>query len=147
MRVAVLVAAVALLVGCGDDGTPAPAASPTAATSAAPAQAPAGTPAPSQEPSETPAPDPAGGAESFVATVRAQVPDVAAGRSDAEIAAIATTACRGLAAGDSADDITAAAQSLGTLDAEATDQATARELVKLAIDTSCPDQAPRVDEF
>jgi hypothetical protein len=38
-------------------------------------------------------------------------------------------------------------RSLGTPDAEATDQATARELVKLAIDTTCPDQDRRVDEF
>jgi hypothetical protein len=75
------------------------------------------------------------------------VPEVAAGRSTAEIAAIATTACRSLRAGRSAEEISAAAKSLGTLDAEATDDATARELVKLAIDTVCLDQARRVDEF
>jgi hypothetical protein len=75
------------------------------------------------------------------------VPDVAAGRTDAEIAAVARTACRDLAARRSADDVVAQAQSLGTADAEATDQATARELVKLAIDTVCLDQARRVDEF
>jgi hypothetical protein len=82
-----------------------------------------------------------------VAVVRARVPDVANGRTDAEIAAVARTACRNLARGTSADDVVAQAQSLGTLDAEATDQATARELVKLAIDTVCLDQARRVDEF
>jgi hypothetical protein len=82
-----------------------------------------------------------------VRVVRARVPDVASGRSTAEIAAIATTACRSLRAGRSADDVQAEARSLGTLDAEATDDATARELVKLAIDTTCLDQAKRVDEF
>ena len=86
-------------------------------------------------------------AEQFVSVVRAQVPDVAAGRTDDEITEIATAACRGLEEGAPADEVTAAAQSLGTLDAEATDQATARELIKLAIDTVCPDQAARVDEF
>jgi hypothetical protein len=75
------------------------------------------------------------------------VPEAASGRTDAEIAAVAVRACRGLAAGRSADDLLAEARSLGTVDAEATDPATARELVKLAIDTVCLDQAPRVDEF
>jgi hypothetical protein len=75
------------------------------------------------------------------------VPDVAAGRTTSEIAAIATTACRSLRAGRPAERITAEARSLGTLDAEATDDATARELVKLAIDTTCLDQARRVDQF
>jgi hypothetical protein len=79
--------------------------------------------------------------------VRAKAPDVAAGRTATEIAAVATTACRSLRAGRAADQITAEARSLGTLDAEATDDATARELVKLAIDTTCLDQARRVDEF
>jgi hypothetical protein len=88
-----------------------------------------------------------GGTTEFVRVVRARVPDVAAGRSTAEIAAIATTACRSLRAGRPADAIQADARSLGTVDAEATDEATARELVKLAIDTVCLDQARRVDEF
>ena len=83
----------------------------------------------------------------FVKVVRARVPEVARGRSDAEIATVAVQACQSLAAGRSADRIVAEAQSLGTLDAEATDQGTARELVKLAIDTVCLDQAGRVDEF
>jgi hypothetical protein len=82
-----------------------------------------------------------------VRVVRARVPDVAAGRSTAEIAGIATTACRSLRGGRPAEQIAAEARSLGTLDAEATDDATARELVKLAIDTTCLDQARRVDEF
>jgi hypothetical protein len=88
-----------------------------------------------------------GGTAGFVKVVKAKLPEVAAGRSTAEIAAIATTACRSLRVGRSANRITVDARSLGTLDAEATDEATARELVKLAIDTSCIDQAARVDEF
>ncbi|WP_146246736.1 hypothetical protein [Actinoplanes xinjiangensis] len=79
--------------------------------------------------------------------VRAQLADIAAGRSDADIQAVADTACAGLAAGRSTDEIVDSTRSLGTLDAEATDHATARELIKLAIDTTCFDQRGRVDEF
>ena len=89
----------------------------------------------------------AGGTAEFVRVVRARVPEVAAGRTTAEIAGIAATACRSLRAGRPVEQIQAEARSLGTLDAEATDDATARELVKLAIDTTCLDQARRVDEF
>jgi hypothetical protein len=89
----------------------------------------------------------AGSPERFVTVVRHQVPDVATGRTDAELAAVAAAACEGLAIGLPADRVTADVRSLGTLDAAATDQATARELVKLAIDAVCPDQAGRVDEF
>jgi hypothetical protein len=64
-----------------------------------------------------------------------------------EIQAIADTACADLAGGKDSDTIVDAARTLGTVDAEATDHVTARELVKLAIDTTCLDQAPRVDEF
>jgi hypothetical protein len=88
-----------------------------------------------------------GGTAQFVRVVRDRVPEVAAGRSTAEIAAIAVRACAGLRAGRSAEDVQAEARSLGTLDAEATDDATARELVKLAVDTLCLDQAGRVPEF
>jgi len=57
-------------------------------------------------------------------------------------------ACAGLRARtNSAEDVQAEARSLGTLDAEATGGATARELVKLAVDTVCLDQAGRVPEF
>ncbi|GIF44490.1 hypothetical protein Axi01nite_88010 [Actinoplanes xinjiangensis] len=83
----------------------------------------------------------------FVRVVRAQLADIAAGRSDADIQAVADTACAGLAAGRSTDEIVDSTRSLGTLDAEATDHATARELIKLAIDTTCFDQRGRVDEF
>ncbi|MBG0564150.1 DUF732 domain-containing protein [Actinoplanes aureus] len=85
--------------------------------------------------------------EGFVEVVRSSVPEVAAERSDEEIQAVADSACADLAAGKAAHDVVTATRSLGTLDAEATDQATARELIKLAIDTTCPDQAGRVDEF
>jgi hypothetical protein len=91
--------------------------------------------------------DNAAGLAEFVAVVQDQLPQLAAERTDDEIAAVAVTACAGLAAGLPADTIVAQAQSLGTLDAEATDPATAGELVKLAIDRVCLDQATRVDEF
>lgn len=83
----------------------------------------------------------------FVTVVRAQVPEVANGRTDAEIGAIAALACSALHQAQPADDVVSLTRSLGTLDAEATDQATARELVKLAIDTACIDEAARVDQF
>jgi hypothetical protein len=79
--------------------------------------------------------------------VQARLPEVAADRRDEEIAAIAERACAGLAAGDDGDDIVAETRSLGTADAEAVDQATAREMIKLAIDTVCPAESDRVDEF
>ncbi len=135
------VVTVLALGGCGGGGDASPAAPPV---SRAPATA-----APTTSPSSVfrtvpPAPRRIG---EFVKVVRARVPEVARGRSDAEIATVAVQACQSLAAGRSADRIVAEAQSLGTLDAEATDQGTARELVKLAIDTVCLDQAGRVDEF
>ena len=82
-----------------------------------------------------------------MSVVRARVPDVAIDRRDEEIEAVAEQACASLAAGKSADAVVAETRSLGTADAEATDQATARELIKLSIDTVCPAQAKRVDEF
>jgi hypothetical protein len=146
-------ATVLMLGGCSDEPPAADAptvAAPTAAPStAAPSTATPSTPAPS-----TPA-APAGespgrtssGTTGFVSVVRAQLAEVAADRSDDDIAAIARQACTSLAAGDDADAVIAATRSLGTADAEAVDQATARELIKLAIDTVCPDQDRRVDEF
>lgn len=83
----------------------------------------------------------------FVAQVRAKVPDVAAGRGDPQIAAVATAACAGLAARVPADALVSLTRTLGTLDASATDRANARELIKLAIHDVCPSQAGRVDEF
>jgi type IV pilus biogenesis protein CpaD/CtpE len=83
----------------------------------------------------------------FPRIVRDKLPEIAAGRQDTELQAIADTACEGLAAKKSADAIVDVTRTLGTLDAEATDHVTARELVKLAIDTTCFEQRGRVDEF
>ncbi|UQU68257.1 DUF732 domain-containing protein [Couchioplanes caeruleus] len=126
------------LSGCGDDAgtspakTPAPAATTAAATTAAATTATART---------------ADGPDAFVAAVRRSLPEVAADRREDEIGALAQQACTALDKGDDADTIVARTRGLGTADAEAVDQATARELVKLAIDTVCPDQDRRVDEF
>jgi hypothetical protein len=95
----------------------------------------------------SPAPPVESAGAGFVDVVRAKLPDVAVDRRDDELQAIADQACAALADGAGADAIVAETRSMGTQDAEATDQATARELVKLAIDTACPDQDRRVDEF
>lgn len=132
------------LAGCGgDDPAVAPAAGsppPTAASSATGTTA-AGPTTPDD--TQTTGAGPA----RFVAVVRDKLPEVAADRRDEEITTVAEQACRGLSEKQTADEVVAQARSLGTQDAEATDHATARELVKLAIDTVCPDQAKRVDEF
>jgi len=159
------VAAVAVLIlaGCGDDAEPAAVPAPTAASATVPTtatttSAPAATAtatatatagAPARTTAGTrPAPARTGtGPDGFVDAVRARVPEIAVDRRDEEIQAIAQQACASLAAGTDADALVAETRSLGTADAEATDQATARELIKLAIDTVCPDQSRRVDEF
>ena len=102
---------------------------------------------PAADPPSTPPPSAESPADGFVDVVRAKLPDIAVDRRDDELQAIADRACAALADGTGADAIVAETRSLGTQDAEATDQATARELVKLAIDTTCPDQDRRVDEF
>ncbi|HET6529205.1 MAG TPA: hypothetical protein VFH03_01110 [Actinoplanes sp.] len=113
----------------------------------------AGTPAPEPARPASSAPAPAASApghaasESFVDVVRSRLPEVAVDRRDEEIQSIADRACTALSGGADADTIVTEARALGTLDAEATDQATARELIKVAIDTTCPDQDRRVDEF
>jgi hypothetical protein len=131
-----------------------PAGAPAQTAEVTPSVAPAATSATTTaaaEPTRTtrkPAPEDTGsGLAGFVAVVRSRVPEVALDRRDEEIAAVAQQACASLAAGTSADALVAETRSLGTADAEATDQATARELIKLAIDTVCPDQRDRVDEF
>jgi predicted small lipoprotein YifL len=121
--VLVMVAMAFALGGCGED---APAADP---------------------PASSPAPPVESASAGFVDVVRAKLPDIAVDRRDEELQAVADRACAALADGTGADAIVAETRSLGTPDAEATDQATARELVKLAIDTTCPDQDRRVDEF
>jgi hypothetical protein len=119
---ALVMAAALVLTGCGDDA-PRPGPAPSSAAPATTA------------------------AEGFVGVVRGRLPEVAVDRRDDEIQAIADQACGALAGGTEADEIVTGTRALGTPDAEATDQATARELIKLAIDTTCPDQDRRVDEF
>ncbi|GGQ62384.1 hypothetical protein GCM10010166_35210 [Couchioplanes caeruleus subsp. azureus] len=87
----------------------------------------------------------AAGTGAFVAAVRDKLPQIALDHRDEEIAAIAEQACTSLAAGDDAGAIVASTRSLAG--AAAANRATARRLVKLAIDTVCPDQDRRVDEF
>jgi hypothetical protein len=122
--------------------------SPTIDETGPPAAVPSDPPS-SSSPEHTAAPveSAASSPDPFVSVVRAELPDVAGDRSDGEIANLAAATCADLAAGTDAETILATTRSLGTIDAEATDAATARELVKLAIDTVCPDQAGRVDEF
>ncbi|MDR6317432.1 hypothetical protein [Actinoplanes couchii] len=107
------------------------------------------TPGPKGAPAEaaTASPSASVDPDSFVGVVRAQLPEIAAGRTDRQIQDIAATACTGLAAGRPGDEIVDTTRALGTTDADATDHATARELIKLAIDRTCLPQAPRVDEF
>ncbi|PRY33460.1 DUF732 domain-containing protein [Pseudosporangium ferrugineum] len=83
----------------------------------------------------------------FIGTFREKLPELALDRRDDEIALIAEQACASLAANAPAGTVVAGTRSLGTIDAEATDQATAREIIKLAIDTACPGQSRRVTEF
>jgi hypothetical protein len=159
-RLAAVLGLLVALAGCSDDppaaestATPTAAATTPSTASASPAASAsptasagptAGAPEPAPDAGATPD---AAALAAFVTVVRSALPEVAAGRTDDEIAAVGTDACAGLADGHPADDVVAQAQSLGTLDAEATDPATARELVKLAIDRICLDQAGRVDEF
>jgi outer membrane receptor protein involved in Fe transport len=134
--------------GCGDDEPPATGAPPTTATPATAAAAPTADEPSSATPRATRTATVATGVpREFVTIVRDSLPEVAAGRTDDEISGLARQICSGLAAGDPADDLVATTRSLGTADAEATDHATARELIKLAIDVACPGEADRVDEF
>jgi multidrug efflux pump subunit AcrA (membrane-fusion protein) len=153
----VLAAATMLvLAGCSDDAEPADVPPPPVVSSATSSPEPvaseaAGTTAAAPEPTRTskkPSAEKTGtGLAGFVSVVRARLPDVAIDRRDEEIEAVAEQACASLAAGKRADAVVAETRSLGTADAEATDQATARELIKFSIDTVCPTQAKRVDEF
>src|SRR5215212_9766035 len=124
-----------ILTGCSGDAEPADVPPPAAGT--APAASPSASPSPAAttaaaKPTRTtrrPATKPTGaGLAGFVAVVRSRVPEVALDRRDEEIEAVAQQACASLAAGRSADAIVDETRSLGTADAEATDQATAREL-------------------
>lgn len=151
----VVAVAALVLAGCTDDGPESGAKTPSSVAATAAGTAKVGdappttepTTEPTKKPTKKPTTEPAPAAGSFVDVVREKLPEIAADRRDEEIQAIADTACAELGAGKKADAIVAGTRSLGTLDAEATDQATARELIKLAIDTTCPDQSRRVDEF
>lgn len=156
-----LVTAVAIvaLAGCGAEAeptdvpvpapsAPSPAGSSTAGPSAAASAAgPGGDGTSAAGGAATRTDSASGGTGAFVSVVRDRLPDIAADRRDGEIGDIARQACAALSGGATADRIVADTRALGTLDATATDPATARELVKLAIDTVCPGQAGRVDEF
>lgn len=139
-----LALAATTLAGCSMDDAAAPTAGSTAS---APATATGSAPATPAEGETGGAPAGEDGSARFVAVVRDKLPAVAADRRDEEIGLIAEEACAGLSGGKSADEVVAQARTLGTVDAEATDHATARELIKLAIDAVCPNQAKRVDDF
>ncbi|OJF13924.1 DUF732 domain-containing protein [Couchioplanes caeruleus] len=154
-------AATALLLamgGCGDDAAAEPATVPVPATSSGgtastrtmvtestTAGARAATTAAPRAPQTPTQARAAAGTGAFVEAVRDKLPRIALDHRDEEIAAIAEQACSSLAGGDDAGAIVAATRDLAG--AAATDRATARRLVKLAIDTVCPDQDRRVDEF
>jgi hypothetical protein len=144
------------LAGCSDDAEPADVPPPPVASGTTPSPEPisaedaettAAAPKPTRTRNRPPAETTGTGLAGFVSVVRARVPDIAIDRRDEEIEEIAQQACASLAGGEGADAVVAETRSLGTADAEATDQATARELIKLSIDTVCPAQAKRVDEF
>ena len=84
---------------------------------------------------------------SFVGVVRDRMPELGSGRSDEEIQAMADVICTALARDAKSEDVVDATRSMGSRDGVPIDTATANEVIKLAIDTSCPGQAPRVTEF
>jgi len=83
----------------------------------------------------------------FGGVVREKLPELGNGRSDDEIQAMADVICNALAKDAKSADIVDATRSMGSRDGVPIDVATANEVIKLAIDTSCPGQAPRVTEF
>jgi hypothetical protein len=82
------------------------------------------------------------GLDGFVAGVRTRVPEVALDRRDEEIEEIAQQACAGLKGGKTAAAVVAQAAKLAGVD-----KPPAAELIKLAIDTVCPNQQDRAGEF
>ena len=82
------------------------------------------------------------GLDEFVADVRSQIPEVTLDRRDEEIEEIAEQACPSLKAGKSAAALVAEVEELA-----GADHGTADKLIKLAIDTVCPTQQNRADEF
>jgi hypothetical protein len=83
----------------------------------------------------------------FVGVVREKLPELGEGRTDDEVQAMADVICNALAKDAKSEDVVDATRSLGSRDGVPIDVATANEVIKLAIDTSCLAQAPRVTEF
>jgi hypothetical protein len=81
------------------------------------------------------------GPAGFVTVVQRTMPGLALDRRDEEIAALAQQACATLAAGRSAAAVVAEVRTFGT------DRAGARQLIKLAVGTVCPEQDHRAGEF
>lgn len=75
--------------------------------------------------------------DAFVAAVRDRLPIVAADRRDEEIEDIGRQICAARAARKPTGTVVAYARTLGTPDPDATDQASASELVRLADGTLC----------
>lgn len=160
IRVALVALGLFALSACGDEGTNVPSL-PDPGTVASrlptnlpslPTNLPTTLPPPPSLPSNLPTKLPTRlpgieGMQKYTSTVKAQVPEAASGRTDAEIAAVGLQSCGLLKADRPAAEVIERTRSLGGLDAEAVDEATARELVKLAIDTICLDEKSRVDEF
>ena len=148
-----LVTAVLLVAlgGCGDDPEVEPAIVPVPATSsgavAVPSSSSPAVAAGSRKAGSQAAPAPARveetgtGADGFVAVVQRKMPGLLVDHREEEIAALAQQACAALAAGRSAGAVVNEVRAYGT------DRAAARELVKLAILTVCPDQDRRSGEF
>jgi hypothetical protein len=132
--------------GCGDDPEVEPAIVPVPAISVAPA-VPSGSPGVAMA-TRTKGTKAAAAAErtgtgpdGFVAVVQREMPELIMDHRDEEIVGLAQQACDSLAAGRSAGAVVDEVRTYGT------DRPAARRLVKLAIDTVCPDQDRRSGEF
>jgi hypothetical protein len=116
------------------------------------ATTPASRPATTTQATTTPVADPAttqpqAPTYAFVGVVREKLPELGEGRSDDEVQAMADVICNALAKDAKSEDVVDATRSLGSRDGVPIDVATANEVIKLAIDTSCLGEASRVTEF
>ncbi|MEV0901907.1 hypothetical protein [Actinoplanes sp. NPDC049802] len=112
------------------------------------AAAPTSRPATVKPTTTTPAADPETAVTyAFVSVVREKLPELGRGRGDDEVQAMADVICNALAEDAKSEDVVDATRSMGSRDGVPIDHATANEVIKLAIDTSCPGQAPRVTDF
>ena len=140
-------AAVLLLAlgGCGDGPEAEPATVPVPVTSSAdpvPSRPAVVTSrSPGSQAAAAPARAAAARPDDFVGVVQRDLPDLAMDRRDEEILAVAEQTCAALAAGRSAGAVVAEVRTFGA------DRASARELVRLAITTVCPEQDRRIDDF